>query len=648
MFRRILIANRGEIAVRVARTCRRLGVEVVAVHSAADAGALHVRVADLAVPLNAEGPAGGYLDGAQIIAAAKAAGAEAIHPGYGFLSENAGFVAEVEAAGLTFIGPSSAAIAAMGLKDAAKARMAEAGVPVVPGYAGEDQSDARLAAEAEAIGYPVMIKAVAGGGGKGMRAVTDPAGFAEALASARAEARAAFGNDAVLIEKLIRNPRHVEVQVMGDGVRAVHLYERDCSLQRRHQKVIEEAPAPGMTPEVRSAMGAAAVRAAEAIGYAGAGTVEFIVDGSGPLRPDGFWFMEMNTRLQVEHPVTEAVTGLDLVEWQLRIAAGEGLPLAQEDIPLRGHAVEARIYAEDPATGFLPATGRLTEVAWPEGVRVDSGVEAGDAILPHYDPMIAKLIVHGPDRDTALAGLARALREARVAGCRTNLGFLARLAEDPDVRAGRVETGLIGARGAGLAEDPPADPRALAAAALACLPADQPHRGFALWEPLSWQLTLQERGTAHRVRLSVGGDRAEVTGDGWLVEAVEQAGRWWDGQGALPPVHRHGPALTVYDGAPRLLELPDPLAAAAGGATGEGVVRAPMPGLVRVLDVAEGAPVAAGDRLAVLEAMKMEHALRAPIAGIVRDCAAREGGQVEAGAVLFRIEPEGDEGEGGS
>ncbi len=440
MFTRILIANRGEITCRVIDTCRRMGVQTVAVYSAADAGARHVAMADRAVHIGGPAPADSYLRGEAIIAAALATRAEAIHPGYGFLSENPDFVDMVTAAGLVFIGPSAAAIRAMGLKDAAKALMEQAGVPVVPGYHGANQDAEHLAGAADAIGYPVLIKAVAGGGGKGMRRVDRPEGFAEALASARREAQGAFGNPAVLIEKYVDKPRHIEVQVFGDGLTAVHLYERDCSLQRRHQKVIEEAPAPGMTPELRAAMGGSAVRAAQAIGYAGAGTVEFIVDASDGLRPDRFWFIEMNTRLQVEHPVTEAVTGIDLVEWQLRVASGEALPLRQEEVALTGHAFEARLYAEDVAAGFLPATGRLTHLAFPPGVRACTGVRPGDAISPWYDPMIAKIITHGPTRATALRALTRALEQTEVAGTVTNLAFLAALSRHPGFAAGDVDT----------------------------------------------------------------------------------------------------------------------------------------------------------------------------------------------------------------
>ena len=441
IFNRILIANRGEIACRIIDTARRMGVETVAVYSDADASARHVRMADQAVRVGPAPASESYLRGDAIIEAAKDTGATAIHPGYGFLSENPDFVEAVEAAGLTFIGPSAKAIRAMGLKDAAKALMEQAGVPVVPGYHGTRQEDDLLAAEAAKIGYPVLIKAVAGGGGKGMRRVDAPGDFAEALASARAEAVRAFGNDAVLIEKYVDKPRHIEVQVFGDGKRAIHLFERDCSLQRRHQKVIEEAPAPGMTPEVRAAMGAAAVRAAEAIGYAGAGTVEFIVDGTGPLRADGFWFMEMNTRLQVEHPVTEAITGVDLVEWQLRVAAGEPLPAAQKELVINGHAFEARLYAEDAPAGLLPATGRLDHLAFPAGVRIDTGVDTGDTITPHYDPMIAKITTQGPDRAQALNALADALAATEVAGLTTNLHFLENLARHPRIADGDVTPG---------------------------------------------------------------------------------------------------------------------------------------------------------------------------------------------------------------
>ncbi|MEO0995149.1 MAG: biotin carboxylase N-terminal domain-containing protein, partial [Pseudomonadota bacterium] len=452
--RRLLIANRGEIAARIARTARGLGIETVAVYSDADAGAVHVRSCDQAVRIGPAPVSESYLRADALLEAARATGADAIHPGYGFLSENPDFAEAVAAAGLAWVGPPATAIRAMGLKDEAKRRMEAAGVPVTPGYHGDTQDPAFLAERAAEIGYPVLIKASAGGGGKGMRLVETPDAFAEALARAQSEAASAFGNDRVLIEKFIQNPRHIEVQVFADSHGStVHLFERDCSAQRRHQKVIEEAPAPGMTEALRAAMTGAAVRAAEAVGYVGAGTVEFIVDGS-RMTPDAFYFMEMNTRLQVEHPVTEAVTGTDLVAWQLAVASGAPLPLGQDQIRLSGHAVEARLYAEDPAHDFRPQTGRLTALRLSEAVRVDTGVTEGDTVTPHYDPMIAKLIAHGPDREAAFARLGAALAESQLAGLTSNLGFLARLVADAEMRAGRLDTGLIARQGDSLLADP--------------------------------------------------------------------------------------------------------------------------------------------------------------------------------------------------
>ena len=641
MFRRILIANRGEIARRVIRTAAAMGVETVAVYSDADAGAAHVAEADHAVPIGPAPVAESYLRGNAIIEAALATGAEAIHPGYGFLSENPDFVSAVEAAGLTFIGPSADAIRAMGLKDAAKVLMAEAGVPVVPGWHGSDQAPVHLAEEAARIGYPVLIKAVAGGGGKGMRLVEAPNAFAEALASAKAEAKTAFGNSDVLIEKFITAPRHIEVQVFGDGRRAVHLYERDCSLQRRHQKVIEEAPAPGMTDEMREAMGLAAVRAAEAIGYRGAGTVEFIVDGSDGLHPDRFWFMEMNTRLQVEHPVTEAVTGLDLVEWQLRVAAGEPLPLAQDDIPLSGHAFEARIYAEDVPAGFLPATGHITHLSFSGDARADSAVRAGDDVTPWYDPMIAKLIVHGPDRPQALSRLQMALSQTEIAGIVTNIGFLRRLARHSGFARGEVETGLIARDIEQLTTEPDVTPAILAQAALLAggllAPAD-PMTGFSLWCGLTWRVTLAAGETHYEVHvLAQSPNDMDVTVGEIAVAARRIAGHWtFDGHPSAR-MAKGADVITVFDTA-LALRIIDPLLAASADATGDGDIRAPMPGLVMSVDVREGERVAAGDRLLVLEAMKMEHVLRAPSDAVVAEVRVEAGTQVDAGAVLLRLE----------
>ncbi len=641
MFRRILIANRGEIACRIIETAHRLGIEAVAVFSDADAGARHVEMADLAVRIGPPAPAESYLRGDAIIEAALEAGAQAIHPGYGFLSENPDFVDAVEKAGLVFVGPSAKAIRAMGLKDAAKALMEQAGVPVVPGYHGENQDDGHLAGAADAIGYPVLIKAVAGGGGKGMRLVEEPADFAEALSSSRAEAAAAFGNDAVLVEKYIARPRHIEMQIFGDGQRAVHLYERDCSLQRRHQKVIEEAPAPGMTEEMRAAMGAAAVRAAEAIGYRGAGTVEFIVDGSDGLRPDRFWFMEMNTRLQVEHPVTEAVTGLDLVEWQLRVAAGEALPLGQEQIALAGHAIEARLYAEDVPAGFLPATGRLAHLRFPDGVRIDSGVREGDAISPWYDPMIAKIIAHGPTREIALSRLSRALSQAEIAGTITNLTFLRRLLENPEFVASDLDTHLIARNLAALTAVSPASTACRAAAALIAAGLDgapDPLDGFALWQGLGWTLKLADGEEEFSARISLAGPgEIRVSLDEGAVTFRHDGTAWRGPEGALRG-RRIGGRVAVFGPGGASFEIRDPLEVEAGAGQGGDVIEAPMPGLLRALLAEPGQAVAQGDRLALLEAMKMEHTLRAPRDGIVAEILAEEGAQVAAGAALIRLE----------
>ncbi|MCC5986929.1 MAG: acetyl/propionyl/methylcrotonyl-CoA carboxylase subunit alpha [Pararhodobacter sp.] len=642
MFHKILIANRGEIAARIIRTARSMGVATVAVHSEADAHALHVEMADQAVPIGGPRPADSYLRGERIIEAALATGAQAIHPGYGFLSENPDFVEAVEAAGLVFIGPSAQAIRAMGLKDAAKALMQKAGVPVVPGYHGANQDPEHLAGAADAIGYPVLIKAVAGGGGKGMRRVDDPGDFADALASAMGEAATAFGNDTVLIEKYIEKPRHIEVQVFGDGQRAVHLFERDCSLQRRHQKVIEEAPAPGMTTEMRAAMGQAAVRAAEAIGYKGAGTVEFIVDGAQGLRPDGFWFMEMNTRLQVEHPVTEAITGIDLVEWQLRVASGEPLPCAQEDLAINGHAFEARLYAEDVPAGFLPATGRLAHLAFPAGARIDTGVRKGDAISPWYDPMIAKIVTHGPTRAVALGRLAAALDGTEVAGSVTNRDFLGALARHAGFAAGDVDTGLIARDIEALTATPAPGQETLALAALTAqaLGEGGALEGFTNWEALPQAVVLEAGDSRFDLRI------ARRDGGGWRValgeavlDAEHRAGGWWIGGQRLPArAVRSGAGVSVFGAVTHHFILPDPLAVAADAGAAAGVIKAPMPGVVKAIFVKPGQAVVKGARLAVLEAMKMEHTLAAGRDGVVAEVLAGEGAQVEAGAALIALE----------
>ncbi|MBM2711282.1 acetyl/propionyl/methylcrotonyl-CoA carboxylase subunit alpha [Mesorhizobium caraganae] len=648
MFAKILIANRGEIACRVIRTARRLGVRTVAVYSDADAKAMHVEMADEAVHIGASPVGESYLRGDKIVAAALATGAEAIHPGYGFLSENPDFVDEVVAAGLIFIGPSAASIRAMGLKDAAKRLMEKAGVPVVPGYHGEAQEIVLLASKAREIGYPVLIKARAGGGGKGMRRVEHPDDFSEALSGARREAKAAFGDDRVLVEKYVDKPRHIEVQVFGDNFgNAVHLFERDCSAQRRHQKVIEEAPAPGMTPALRKAMTEAAVKAAKAISYSGAGTIEFIVDASQGLEADRFWFMEMNTRLQVEHPVTEMVTGIDLVEWQLRVASGEKLPKTQSEITLSGHAFEARIYAEDAAKGFLPATGTLHHLAFPdkapEGatMRIETGVRAGDAISPFYDPMIAKLVVHARDRQAALDALGTALSQTEIAGSTVNTAFLAALAADTDFSAGDVDTGLIGRHQEALTTVAPPSGEIVAAAALAAAgagalpPSDDP------WSSLAGYAHFH--AVARRTRLSHGEDyilaRVSVRPDGRFEVALDAP---YDSVNshdlrAAPRLARWPGHVTVFEGAVGYSFLvPDPLARTDEAAAASSSLRAPMPGLVKLVRAAKGEAVTKGQPLLILEAMKMEHTISAPHDGIVAEIAA-EGAQVTDGTVLVRF-----------
>jgi len=657
MFRKILIANRGEIACRIIRTARRMGITTVAVHSDADRDALHVAMADEAVRIGPAEAAKSYLNIPAIVEAAKASGAEAVHPGYGFLSENPEFVEAVEATGLVFIGPSANAIRAMGLKDAAKALMEKAGVPVVPGYHGERQEPSFLAGEAEAIGYPVLVKARAGGGGKGMRKVERPEDFVAALESARREAESAFGDGRVLIEKYMAKPRHIEVQVFGDTHgNVVHLFERDCSLQRRHQKVIEEAPAPGMTAEMRAAMGAAAVRAAAAIGYSGAGTVEFIADVSEGLRQDRFHFMEMNTRLQVEHPVTEAITGLDLVEWQLRVAADEPLPKRQDELSIDGWAFEARLYAENPARDFLPATGRLSVFDLPEGVRVDSGVRAGDLVTPYYDPMIAKVVTHGRTRAEALARLEGALAECRVAGVTTNAGFLARLCRLPAFAEGDVDTGLIGRAGADLLAEPEASEEAFALAALAALgllaapSGDDPWqhlRGFRLWGEAAQTVFLDHGGAEHALRVTMRGEgRFRVEHGGVATDLCVQSsdGRavrvQFDGHTLPAAVHREGRAIAVFFAGHGHAFVIAEEEGHQGETAGGDRLSAPMPGLVRIVSAEPGARVKKGDPLVTMEAMKMELVLAAPRDGVVAAVPVAAGDQVSEGALLVALEPE--------
>ncbi len=629
MITSLLIANRGEIACRIIRTARRLGIATVAIYSDADAKSLHVREADRAVHIGPSPARESYLLGDRIIAAAKASGADAIHPGYGFLSENADFAEAVAAAGLIWVGPKPSSIRAMGLKDAAKKLMDEAGVPTTPGYLGDDQSPDRLQAEADRIGYPVLIKAVAGGGGKGMRRVNAAAEFADMLASCKREAAAAFGDDRVLIERYVLAPRHIEVQVFGDTHgNVVHLFERDCSLQRRHQKVIEEAPAPGMDDATRAAVTEAAVKAAKAVDYVGAGTIEFIADASEGLRPDRIWFMEMNTRLQVEHPVTEAITGVDLVEWQLRVASGEPLPKRQQELSISGHAVEARLYAEDPGHEFLPSTGRLDHFVLPRGVRVDTGVEEGDRISPFYDPMIAKLIAHAPTREAAIDRLVEALGSVEVHPVRTNAAFLVRAADHPDFRAAALDTGFISARIDELLPDTaPAEgvwnlaATALAAAEFGPMRDGDPWSvlaGFRLNAPEDRRVALAHGGETRLVSL---GDHAELEG---IATAAGDT------------------VLAFHEGQAFAFTLPGAGAAGGGASAADGDLISPMPGRVIGLDAAPGAAVTKGQKLVTLEAMKMEHSLTAPFDGTVTEVSVTEGAQVSEGELLVRVEKGAD------
>jgi 3-methylcrotonyl-CoA carboxylase alpha subunit len=613
LIKSLLIANRGEIACRIIRTARRMGIRTVAVYSDADAKALHVQQADEAVHIGPSPARESYLVGEKIIAAAKASGAEAIHPGYGFLSENAEFAQGVIDAGLVWVGPKPSSITAMGLKDAAKKLMAEAGVPVTPGYMGADQSPGLLADEAGKIGYPVLIKAVAGGGGKGMRLVEQADDFTDALLSCQREAASSFGNDHVLIEKYIQRPRHIEVQVFGDAHgNVVHLFERDCSLQRRHQKVIEEAPAPGMDSQTRSELCRAAIRAAKAVDYVGAGTIEFIADGSAGLRADRIWFMEMNTRLQVEHPVTEEITGVDLVEWQLRVASGQPLPKTQDELSIDGWAMEARLYAEDPAKGFLPSIGTLELLQFGEGEggRIDTGVYEGAEVSPFYDPMIAKIIAKGANRAEARERLGELLDDTAIWPVRTNTSFLISALAHPEFVAGDVDTGLIGRDGEAMTAAPQPSGEALVEAALDLVPAyDQP--GFRLNAPARTQAHVLVDGEPAAVELDgTGGEEA--------VDAVLLA--------------EHGSVWEVtpwrFDGTH-------------GAASGTGAILAPMPGKVIAVEVAQGQAVIKGQKLLTLEAMKMEHSLTAPFDGVVAELNAVTGAQVQVDALLARIEEAG-------
>jgi propionyl-CoA carboxylase alpha chain/3-methylcrotonyl-CoA carboxylase alpha subunit len=644
----VLIANRGEIARRIIRTARRLGVATIAVYSEADARSAHVREADVAIEIGSASITESYLRSETILEAAIATGAEAIHPGYGFLSENADFAEVVEAAELVWIGPPPAAIRAMGLKDAAKRLMAEAGVPVTPGWIGENQDSQNLAKEAAKIGWPVLIKAVAGGGGKGMRKVENAPDFMDALAGAKREAKAAFGDDRVLLEKFVSRPRHIEVQIFADSLGGiVHLFERDCSIQRRHQKVIEEAPAPGMDETTRQALYSAAVRAARAVDYRGAGTVEFIADASDGLSADRLWFMEMNTRLQVEHPVTEAITGLDLVEWQLRVASGEPLPLRQDQIGFSGHAIEARLYAEDPGNGFLPSMGTLKVFELPGEVRGDSAVEAGDSVPPYYDPMLAKLISHAPTREMATRELAAACEAVRVWPVRTNAWFLARCLNDADFVAGDADTGFIDRKMAALASAPApsVEVRVAAAGRLAAIAPTTAGTelsevlfAFRLNAPAKSIVTLNFAESSSEATLARVGEAYEVEIEGRRLRALPSRGSVEIAGESYRAADIGEDHVVVFEkGAAFECGLLKWGAGAEADAS-DGTVRSPMPGRIVSILRRAGESIKAGETLLVLEAMKMEHALKAPVTGVIAELIVGEGTQVNEGVVLARIE----------
>lgn len=643
-FDTLLIANRGEIACRIIRSARAEGLRTVAVYTDADAGAPHVAAADDAVRIGA-GPVGdSYLDGAKILAAAQQTGAQAIHPGYGFLSENADFAEAVAAAGLSFVGPSPEAIRAMGDKSAAKAAMIAAGVPCVPGYEGADQSDANLIAESAKVGFPVMVKASAGGGGRGMRRVASPDDLPEAITLARSEAENAFGSGHLILERAIDDARHVEIQIFADDHgTCIHLGERDCSVQRRHQKVIEEAPCPVMTPDLRAAMGAAAVKAARAVDYRGAGTVEFLLDANG-----AFYFLEMNTRLQVEHPVTEAVTGLDLVALQLRVAQGGTLGLMQDDVTLTGHAIEVRLYAEDPAADFMPATGTITNWTPPTGIRVDAGIVEGQEVSPFYDPMLAKLIAHGATRDAARQKLIRALQDTGLLGVATNRDFLIELLRQPGFAEGRATTSFMGELYPEGVTAPPADSRACAAAAALIQSAAyreartrSPMAGDTLFGlgAIASRIDLTEGETLHRMTATPIPGGWQVAAEGWthdvLVDLTQPKPRSVTIDGHPAQVHLAGTALSLndrtYHFAPHRPWEQD------AGAAGSGQICAPMPGLVISVEVAAGDTVEPGQTLAVVEAMKMQHQLAADIAGTVAEIRVAAGDQVSAGQLMISL-----------
>ena len=635
MFDKVLIANRGEIACRIATTATKMGLKTVAIFSEVDFGSKHVSLCDEAFLIESSTPLESYLSANEIIEIAIKSGAGAIHPGYGFLSENSEFAQKVEQAGLIFVGPDFKAIETMGQKDAAKKAMSKVGIPIVPGYHGDNQTDERLKKEAGSIGYPVMIKAVAGGGGKGMRLVESPKEFLTLLASARTEAEKAFGNGRVLIEKYITAPRHIEIQIFGDGQSAIHLFERDCSLQRRHQKVLEECPAPGMTDKMRNAMCRAAVCAAETIGYKGAGTVEFIVDGSDGLKEDRFWFMEMNTRLQVEHPITEEITGIDLVAWQLNVAMGRPMEKKQKDVSIEGHSFEARIYAEDPNNKFLPDTGKIIHLHFPSNARVDTGIRTGDIVSPFFDPMLAKIITHGKDRLSALLKLKKALKEIEIVGVKTNINFLYNLTENSEFKMGVIQTNLIEQNIEKLISHKSISTKAIIAAALAYFSPKSGYSSYSHWIDIYHKVQLFCNNEVIDVQLSQPDvNQIQIFFYGEAFDIFFNKNHWCFQGIQLPEAKKFENTIIVFDKQHFLFESQDPFQSTKDSNLKITDILSPMPGMVSKIYIENGCKVIKGQRILALEAMKMEYEVVAPNDCFIKTVNFEVGNFVQSGEKL--------------
>jgi 3-methylcrotonyl-CoA carboxylase alpha subunit len=635
LFDKVLIANRGEIACRIATTATKIGLKTVAIFSEVDSGSKHVSLCDEAFLIESSTPLESYLSANEIIEIAIKTGAGAIHPGYGFLSENSEFAQKVEQAGLIFVGPDFKAIETMGRKDAAKKAMSKVGIPIVPGYHGDNQTDERLKKEAGSIGYPVLIKAVAGGGGKGMRLVESPKEFLTLLASARTEAEKAFGNGRVLIEKYITAPRHIEIQIFGDGQSAIHLFERDCSLQRRHQKVLEECPAPGMTDKMRNAMCRAAVRAAETIGYKGAGTVEFIVDGSDGLKEDKFWFMEMNTRLQVEHPITEEITGIDLVAWQLNVAMGRPMEKKQKDISIEGHSFEARIYAEDPNNNFLPDTGKIIHLHFPSSARVDTGIRTGDIVSPFFDPMLAKIITHAKDRLSALSKLKKALKETEIVGIKTNVNFLYKLTENSEFKMGVVQTNLIEQNIEKLVSHKSISTQAIIAATMSYFSPRSGHSSYSHWIDISHKVQLFCNNEVIDVQLSQPDvNQIQIFFYGEAFDIFFCKNHWSFKGIQLPKAKKFDNKIIVFDNRHFLFESQDPFQSTKDSNLQNTDILSPMPGMVSKIYIENGSKVIKGQRILALEAMKMEYEVVAPNDCLIKTVNFEVGNFVQSGEKL--------------